>query len=423
MSKRTYRAVSVNDVSADALAPRLRPGERVVIGIDVAKVENKAAVFQGETLIRMVGWKAPKESRKLVELIAGLSRLAPVEVVIESTGTYGDPLRGLLAAIEVPVFRVSTKHVSDSAELFDGVPSSHDAKAAQQLTWLHLQKRSSPWPIRDDSERDLAALIDRYEHHNDQLVMCLGRLESRMARHFPEVTETLALRNASTLALVAQFGSPAEVATNAAAAKQLLCEVGGRLLSEDKVTAIIDAAKSSTGLPMTATERKVLMLLAEDAIRQREFKAEAKKDLEKVAKHNETVMRLEPVIGLATAAVLLVDAGDPGKYKSAAAYVKSLGLNLKEKSSGMHQGQLKITKRGPARARKYLYLATLRLIQRDKLFKAWYARKLEREGGKRKTKAVVALMRKLARALFHVARGAPFDPTKLFDVQRLGVAT
>jgi hypothetical protein len=31
----------------------------------------------------------------------------------------------------------------------------------------------------------------------------------------------------------------------------------------------------------------------------------------------------------------------------------------------------------------------------------------------------VALMRKLVTALYHVARGAPFDSAKLFDVARL----
>ena len=423
MSKRTYRAISVNDVSVEALAAKLRPGERVVIGIDVAKVENNAAIFQGETLIRMLGWKAPKESRALVELVVGLNRLAPVEVVIESTGTYGDRLRALLAEVSVPVFRVSTKHVSDTAEMFDGTPSSHDAKAAQQLAWLHQQKRSKLWPIKDDEARDLSALLALYELHNGQLVGCIGRLEGLMARHFPEMSATVSLSNASTLAVVGQFGSPSEIAANAEAADALMHDVGGPLLKDEKVDSVIEAAKNSTGLPMTATERKVLMLLAEEAIRQRALKAAAKLDLEKLAKHNEVVMRLAPVLGVTTAAVVFVEASDPAQYKSPAAFVKALGLNLKEKSSGEHKGKLKISKRGSARARKYLYLATQRLIQRDALFKAWYGRKVEREGGKRKPMAIVALMRKLARALFHVAKGATFDSTKLFDARRLGVAT
>jgi hypothetical protein len=40
-----------------------------------------------------------------------------------------------------------------------------------------------------------------------------------------------------------------------------------------------------------------------------------------------------------------------------------------------------------------------------------------------KIKAVVALMRKLARALWHVARGKSFDAAKLFDTRRLQLPT
>jgi len=38
-------------------------------------------------------------------------------------------------------------------------------------------------------------------------------------------------------------------------------------------------------------------------------------------------------------------------------------------------------------------------------------------------KAIVAVMRKVARALWHVARGETFDVTKLFDVRRLDLAS
>ncbi len=41
---------------------------------------------------------------------------------------------------------------------------------------------------------------------------------------------------------------------------------------------------------------------------------------------------------------------------------------------------------------------------------------------RRASRAAVALMRKLAKALFHVGRGAVFDSTKLFDTRRLHLA-
>jgi transposase len=95
-----------------------------------------------------------------------------------------------------------------------------------------------------------------------------------------------------------------------------------------------------------------------------------------------------------------------------------LGLNLKERSSGKHQGRLMITKRGSGRARKYLYLAALRLVREDPVVKLWYAAKVRRDGGK-KMRALVAIMRKLALALWHVAQGKPFNSSRLFDAARL----
>jgi transposase len=98
-----------------------------------------------------------------------------------------------------------------------------------------------------------------------------------------------------------------------------------------------------------------------------------------------------------------------------------MGLNLKERSSGKHKGQLKITKRGPGVARYYLYYAVLRWINKDPVIQSWYQRKVQRDGGL-KGKAIVALMRKFAKALWYVAQGAPFDPRKLVNIQGLEIA-
>jgi transposase len=123
-----------------------------------------------------------------------------------------------------------------------------------------------------------------------------------------------------------------------------------------------------------------------------------------------------------TACVLFGDVGDPCAYHSAAAFEKALGLNLKVRSSGETKGQLHITKRGPGRSRQYLYLAALRFIRENAVVRAWYEKRTAFAGGL-KRKAVVAVMRKLARALVHVARGADFDASKLFDTRRLEIVS
>lgn len=125
-----------------------------------------------------------------------------------------------------------------------------------------------------------------------------------------------------------------------------------------------------------------------------------------------------PAVGHTTAAAVYAEVGDAKSYSCTRAFLKAMGLNLKEKSSGTVKGQLKITKRGPSRVRQYLWLAAFRWIQTDPVANAWYQHKKQRHGG-RASRAAVVLMRKLAKALYHVGRGASFDSTKLFDDRRL----
>ena len=66
------------------------------------------------------------------------------------------------------------------------------------------------------------------------------------------------------------------------------------------------------------------------------------------------------------------------------------------------------------------WTAVLRWVQHDQVARAWYQRKVERDGG-RKMAALGALMRKLAKALYHVGRGEALDMHKLFDCERLGI--
>ena len=130
---------------------------------------------------------------------------------------------------------------------------------------------------------------------------------------------------------------------------------------------------------------------------------------------------MSKVVGSVTAGVLYAKLGDPRAYHSSDAYLRGFGLNLTIRQSGKSEGKLKISKRGPGLARAYLYFSTLRKIQRDPIFKAWYQKKYRRQGNQLGRKAVIALMRKLAQALWHVAKGEPFDSHKLFDTRRLNI--
>ncbi len=140
------------------------------------------------------------------------------------------------------------------------------------------------------------------------------------------------------------------------------------------------------------------------------------------AVQHEATRRIAEVVGKVTAVILIAYLGDFSEYASAAALEKACGLNLKITSSGNVTGRPSITKRGASETRAVLYLAAMRLVKSEPLIAAWYrARSSYR--GERKMVALVAVMRKLVRALWHVARGASFDASKLVDVRALGIAS
>jgi transposase len=244
------------------------------------------------------------------------------------------------------------------------------------------------------------------------------KLESWLARYWPEVTSVLEATQASLLALLARVGGPRRVAESEAASLELLHGMSHGLLSPGKAEAVVRSAVATWGVPMLEDEEAALRALAEEAHRALRALKGAKRRVEELGLQG-GAEPIAKVTGKATAAVLVHDVGDPRNFQSSRAYLKACGLNLKEKSSGKTKGRLSITKRGPSRARQYLWLAACRWIQRDSLARAWYEKKVQRDGGK-KARAVVALMRKLGQGLFHVARGAVFDTARLFDASRLG---
>jgi transposase len=342
-------------------------------------------------------------------------------VALESSGTYGDALVYQLQQVDIAVYQVSAKRCHDAAELYDGVPSMHDAKAADIIARMHLDGLSKPWRPKSLAERELAAAVRVMEVYDRQYHQLLNRLEAQLARHWPEVTEILELSGATLLALLHSLGGPQALAAHSQAGAKLMRKVGGHYLVDDKIAAVLHSAQRTIGVPMTPPEAQALQQLAQEANRCRKEATRAKQRVQQLSGEHPTVQQLAQTVGATTAAVLVVSSGDPQQYPAAGAYVKSLGLNLKERSSGKHKGELKLTKRGPSTARHYLYMAALRLVQHDQVAGAWYGRKVQRDGGKAKKKAVVALMRKLAGALWHVARGADFDSQRLFDTRRLGL--
>jgi transposase len=312
------------------------------------------------------------------------------------------------------VWRVSPKAAHDYAEVFDGVPSQHDAKDAAVVAELAALGKAWPWPYmaRSAWEQELVTSVDWLVAQQRIAMLWLGRIEALLARHWPELMRRLAVSSGTLLRLVAHYGSPAALAQDADAAARLQ-RWSRQRLSAATVAEVVASARTTVGVRLGDVERASLQRSAAQALAARREVRRSQRQLRGLAAAEPVLQAQGRAVGVVTACVLWAGLGDPRPYSRGAAYRKAMGLNLVERSSGTYQGQLRISKRGHPRVRQWLYLAVLRLIRREGVAD-WY-RARQAQGPVAKRKALVGVMRKLALALYHVAvDGVAFEAGKLF---------
>jgi transposase len=414
MNRKAYRATRVNDVNWDQLAQG-REGLGITLGIDVGKsslwLVCRWADGQFERPWRV---QNPQEIPTLLALVKPMSVGRKLVVAMESSGTYGDALRQALADHGIKVERVGGKAAHDYAEVFDGVPSQHDGKDAAVVAELAALGKALPWdyPPADPWEQELVYWVERMVAHRQMLTIWQGRLEGLLARHWPEATQVLKLSSGTLLRVLKHYGNPKALAADPEAASRL-ARWGGLWLSPEKIKLLLAGAGSSVGVRVGEWPQRQIQDDAQQALAARQEANRAQRRLHRLAEGHAVLQAQGKVVGVATACVLWASTGDPRKYHAAGAYRKAMGLNLVERSSGAFKGRLRISKRGSARTRQWLYFAVLRLVQKCGV-RPWYeAKKAHDEVDARRV--LVAVMRKLAVALYHVGvHDEEFQPRRLF---------
>jgi transposase len=414
MRRKAYRGVPVNEVDAVPLATQ-RPAQELVAGIDVGKRELRVVLRWPDGQYERP-WRVanPADLAALVERLRVLAQGRPLRVGLEPSGTYGDALRQALHDAGLRVERISPKAAHDYAEVFDGVPSQHDGKDAAVLAELVATGKGKEWVYQspDAWTQETIYWVSALESQRRIAMLWLGPVEGLLGRHGPEATRVLKLSSGTLLRVLARYGGPGPLAGDPAAAEQLR-RWGGPLLRPEKLRHLLDSARGTAGVRQGDWECRQLSRAAQQTLAARREYRLSQRQLRRLAAAQPVLQAQGQVVGVPTACVLWVSTGDPRRFDSGPAYRKAMGLNLVERSSGQYQGQLHISKRGSARARQWLYFAALRLIQRGAV-RRWYEAK-KRQDGRPARRVVVAVMRKLALALYRVGvRGETFDSSRLF---------
>jgi len=136
--------------------------EPAVFAIDIAKEKQYGLLSNASgTVSELIWWTHPEQTVELLNALKGLE--CQIDIVIESTGTYGDALRFQFRNCGFGIYQMNAKRVSDAGEIYDGVPSMHDAKSAMIITRLHRDGLSKLWIELNDDERTMNALRREYD--------------------------------------------------------------------------------------------------------------------------------------------------------------------------------------------------------------------------------------------------------------------
>ena len=110
---------------------------------------------------------------------------------------------------------------------------------------------------------------------------------------------------------------------------------------------------------------------------------------------------------------IIAETGPLSRFKSVLQLLRYAGLNIRLRESGRYVGERKISKKGRPLLRKVLYqLAYSCLIANGRLYHDFFSKKKVdlRNGGK----AIVAVMRKVLKMIFGVAKSMAFDERRVF---------
>lgn len=338
-----------------------------------------------------------------------------VIVGLESTGVYGEPFLHYLSKRKIQQVLVNPVHSKRIKEIRDNSPNKTDRKDPRVMADLIQLGCVLSVLIPRGTAADMRYLMQARERSISSRNIFSSQLQQLVWRVFPEFIRVIKHLNSKTaLYLLKYYSRPEDIIELGVERLFLLMrKVSRGRYSYEKAKELYDYAENSVGLKegVSALLMEIQVLINNIAF-QNEHIEKFEKEIELVLSKVRQSRYLLSIKGISsiTAAGILGELANFETINSAAEAEKLAGLNLFEISSGKHQGQKRISKRGRHLLRKLLYFAALNVIKHDGVFRDTYQRYVD--DGKPKNKALIAISRKVLRVIFALIRDS-----KEFDVK------
>jgi transposase len=374
-------------------------------GIDIAAETHVVAVVDetGRGLVKPTPFGEDAEG--YARLLDRLGPATDLLVVMEATGHYWKNLFAMLAAQGIAVALINPLRTHRFAGE-DLERTKTDAIDAVGLARFAAQKRPAATRLPDTATEELRELV----RLRDRLVQDFGDRVRQLHRlvdlGFPEFTRYVkSLDSELATAILQEY--PTAHAFQGVSAKRLarLRYDGQHQVGPELAQALFDAAAHSVGRHHGEAYRLQVRYACEDLGLLRRRLRTLERDIEKTLQDHEVGTLLTTIegIGTQTAARLVAELGDPAAFQSAAALAAFVGVVPALRQSGKRTAtRAGLTPIGHAPLRAKLWMPTLTAVRRNPWLRAYYERLRAR--GKLPKVALVAAMRKLLIAVYHVAK-------------------
>jgi len=343
-----------------------------------------------------------------ISQVQSQNRLEEIIVGFESTGAYGVPFMHFLNRKGVKLVQVNPMHTKRLKELTGNSPNKTDRKDPRVIADIMELGHALTVIVPEGSAAELRRLTQGRERNVRRRTGLLNQLQDLVFLVFPEfLTIMKGVKSKTARYLLSRYSTPGDLV--ARGDLDLLCSTVKKIsrgrIGRERVEQLYVSACSSVGIQegrdsIVFEIRQILSLieLVDGFITQLEESMLS--HLQQIP-YSSSILSIKGV-GPITAAGLIGEVGDFRSYGTIPEMEKLAGLDLFEISSGFHKGRRRISKRGRPLLRKLLYFGAINVVRTGGILHGWYHRALER--GMPKTKALVAVSRKLLRIVFAVVR-------------------
>jgi transposase len=385
----------------------------LVVGIDIGKGKHVAVGTSIEYSFTKPFYI--RDQRKSFELFEEKiedwkKKLKCKEVVIgfESTGHYWKPLGYYLKERNYHLVEVSTSHTKKAKELMDNSPLKCDPKDARVIGDLVRQGKILTPVFPEGEILNLREILHTRENLVKDRTSVLNRLHKIVDVTFPERREIIKdIKGKTSIFLLKKAPFPENIIKKGLEwLKENIWKRSRGRYNHTVAELLYKSAKDTIGVREGIEgffwELKVLLPRLERLNREiEEIELRIKKILEDT--HEARYLMTIPGIAYITAATVIAESGGLRRYEKVESVLKIAGLNLYEISSGKHEGEKHITKRGRSLMRQKLYFAALQQAREGMPLYSFY-RKLTEDNGVKRTKALIAVARKLLKIMFALVR-------------------